>query len=264
MRKNYRILSVLALYIVCILLYVVFFLYHIENTLFFLTLTIGSVAVLSTSTVYTVIQSKSSSVKTLKEKKYITKPKSIKRISSTILEEYIYAMPSLDDYAESDKSYKDMSIIDKYIFTILSQEELNKINSLDLSKMDKISFIREMLYYDPNERKDLIDNMLKSRDIVDEMIPYIAPINSIELEDQIRVYVRSLLEPGEKTKIIIIDTGEFVSIIKDKIALLFDYENQDFLLSSGGILLDETLQIKEYNIDDDDEIALIPSRKEKN
>lgn len=261
MRKNYRILSVLALYIVCILLYVVFFLYHIENTLFFLTLTIGSVAVLSTSTVYTVIQSKSSSVKTLKEKKYITKPKSIKRISSTILEEYIYAMPSLDDYAESDKSYKDMSIIDKYIFTILSQEELNKINSLDLSKMDKISFIREMLYYDPNERKDLIDNMLKSRDIVDEMIPYIAPINSIELEDQIRVYVRSLLEPGEKTKIIIIDTGEFVSIIKDKIALLFDYENQDFLLSSGGILLDETLQIKEYNIDDDDEIALIPSRK---
>ena len=261
MRKNYRILSVLALYIVCILLYVVFFLYHIENTFFFLALTVGSVAVLSTSTVYTVIQSKSSSVKTLKEKKYITKPKSIKRISSTILEEYIYAMPSLDDYAESDKSYKDMSIIDKYIFTILSQEELNKINSLDLSKMDKISFIREMLYYDPNERKDLIDNMLKSRDIVDEMIPYIAPINSIELEDQIRVYVRSLLEPGEKTKIIIIDTGEFVRIIKDKIALLFDYENQDFLLSSGGILLDETLQIKEYNIDDDDEIALIPSRK---
>jgi len=264
MRKNYRILSVLALYIVCILLYVVFFLYHIENTFFFLALTVGSVAVLSTSTVYTVIQSKSSSVKTLKEKKYITKPKSIQRISSTILEEYIDAMPSLDDYAELDKSYKDMSIIDKYIFTILSQEELNKINSLDLSKMDKISFIREMLYYDPNERKDLIDNMLKSRDIVDEMIPYIAPINSIELEDQIRVYVRSLLEPGEKTKIIIIDTGEFVSIIKDKIALLFDYENQDFLLSSGGILLDETLQIKEYNIDDDDEIALIPSRKEKN
>ena len=264
MRKNYRILSVLALYIVCILLYVVFFLYHIENTFFFLALTVGSVAVLSTSTVYTVIQSKSSSVKTLKEKKYITKPKSIQRISSTILEEYIDAMPSLDDYAESDKSYKDMSIIDKYIFTILSQEELNKINSLDLSKMDKISFIREILYYEPNERKDLIDNMLKSRDIVDEMIPYIAPINSIELEDQIRVYVRSLLEPGEKTKIIIIDTGEFVSIIKDKIALLFDYENQDFLLSSGGILLDETLQIKEYNIDDDDEIALIPSRKEKN
>ena len=264
MRKNYRILSVLALYIVCVLLYVVFFLYHIENTLFFLALTIGSVAVLSTSTVYTVIQSKSSSVKTLKKKKYFTKPKLIQRISSTIIEDYIDAMPSLDDYAESDKSYKDMPIIDKYIFTILSQEELNKINSLDLSKMDKISFIREMLYYDANERKDLIDNMLKSRDSIDEMIPHIAPINSIELEDQIRVYVRSLLEPGEKTKIIIIDTGEFVSIIKDKIGLLFDYENQDFLLSSGGILLDETLQIKEYNIDDDDEIALIPSRKENN
>ncbi len=264
MRKNYRILSILALYIVCILLYVVFFLFHIENTFFFLALTIGSVAILSTSTIYSVIQSKSSSVKTIKEKKYPVKTKSIQRIYSNVLEDYIDVMPSLDEYIDSDKSYKDMPIIDKYIFTTFSQEDLNNINLLDLSKMDKISFIREMLYYDPEERKDLIENMLKSRDIVDDMIPYTPPINTIEMEEQIRIYVRSLLEPGEKTKIIIIDTGESVRVIKDKIALLFDYKIQDFLLSSGGILLDEVFLIRDYNIDDDDEIALIPSRKENN
>ena len=264
MRKNSRILSVFALYIVCILLYVVFFLYHIENTTFLLVLTIGSVAVLSTSTIYTVVQSKSSSVKTIKKKKYITKPKSIQRKSFDVLEDYINAMPSLEEYVESNKSYKEMPIIDKYIFSILSQEELNKINLLDLSKMDKIRFIREMIYYDSIERKELIENMLKNRDKIDGVIFCTPPTSFLEMEDQIRVYVRSLLEPGEKTKIIIIDTTESAGTVKDKIALLFDYEQQDFLLSSGGILIDENLQIKEYNIDDDDEIALIPSRKKEN
>ena len=265
MRKNYRILSVFALYIVCILFYVFFFLYHIENTSLFLVLTIGSVAVLSTSTIYSVLQSKSSSpFKTIKDKKYIAKPKSIQKNNFTIIEDYIDALPSIEAYVESNESYKDMPIIDKYIFSILSQEELNKINLLGLSKMDKILFIREMIYFDPNERKELIENMLENRDNINGAITYTPPKSSIEIEDQIRVYIRSLLEPGEKTKIIIIDTDESARAVKEKIALLFDYEQHDFLLSSGGILLDENSQIKDYSIDDDDEIALIPSRKEKN
>jgi len=36
---------------------------------------------------------------------------------------------------------------------------------------------------------------------------------------------------------------------------------EDFHLSSGGILLSAEKQIKDYFIDDDDEIALIPSRE---
>ncbi|MGB5913001.1 MAG: hypothetical protein WBH31_17555, partial [Promethearchaeia archaeon] len=52
--------------------------------------------------------------------------------------------------------------------------------------------------------------------------------------------------------------------VKERIGTLFDYNLEDFLLSSGGILLHENSQIKDYAIDDDDEIALIPSRKEKN
>ncbi|MFX1380615.1 MAG: ubiquitin-like protein [Promethearchaeota archaeon] len=264
MKKNNKILTVIALYTVCILFYVIFFLFHIQNTTIFLFLTIGSVAVLSTSTIYTVIQSKSSPGMTIKEKKSFIKPKSIQIDTNDIIEDYIDVMPSIESYIDSDESYKDMPIIDKYIFSIFSKEELDKINLLDLPKMDKIIFIREMLYYDPNERKNLIENMLKSRDKAVEIIKYSPPSNQIELEDQIRVYVRSLLEPGEKTKIIIIDTSDLIGITKEKIGVLFDYDLEDFLLSSGGILLKDNLLIKDYDIDDDDEIALIPSRKSIN
>ncbi len=263
MRKNYRILSVIALYIVFILFYVFFFLFRIENIPLFLVLTISSVAVLSTSTIYTVIQSKSSQDKRIKEKKYFTKPKSIQKVAIDIIEEYIDAMPSIEEYVESDETYKDIPIVDKFIFSIFRKEELDKINRLGLSKMDKILFIREMLYYDPNERNDLIENILKNKDKTDVDIIYTPPMRLIEMEDQIRLYVRSLVEPGEKTKIIIVDTTELIIIIKEKIAVLFDYELEDFLLSSGGILLKESSLFKDYDIDDDDEIALIPSRKER-
>lgn len=264
MRKNYRILSIFALYTVCILLYVFFFLYGVQNTPLFLALTIGSVAVLSTSTIYTVMQAKSSQIKRIKPKKYIPKPKTLPKKSFDIIEEYIDAMPSIDEYVESNKSYEEMPIIDKYIFSILTQEELNKIELLELSKLDKILFIREMIYYNPDERKELIENMLENKYNFNEEIKYTPPMSSIQIEDQIRVYVRSLLEPGEKTKIIIINTSDSVRTIKERIGLLFDYEQQIFLLSSGGVLLDENLKVKDYSIDDDDEIALIPSQKYKN
>ncbi len=262
MRNKYRILSVIALYTVCILVYFLFFLFHIENTFFFLILTVGSVAILSTSTVYTVIQSKGSWDEKIKKKKILPDSKLIKRKQVDIIEDYIDAIPLIEDYTESSESYKDMPIIDKYIFSVFSQEELDKINLLNLSKMDKILFIREMLYFDENERKMLIENMLKSRDNTDEEVSYTQPMKLIEMEDQIRVYVRSLLEPGEKTKIIILNTTEIIKPIKKRIGRLFDYNLEDFLLSSGGILLNENSQIKDYKIDDDDEIALIPLKKE--
>jgi len=264
MKKNSRILSVIALYAICILFYIFFFLFHIENTPLFLVLTIGSVAVLSTSTIYTVIQSKSSQDQKLIGKKFLTKPKSIQKNNIAIIEDYIDAMPSIEEYIESDESYKDMPIVDKYIFSIFSKEELDKINLLGLPKMDKILFIREMIYYNQKERKHLIENMLKNKENTDGEIIYTSPMNSIEMEDQKRLYVRSLVEPGEKTKIIIVDTAELIGAIKEKIAVLFDYELEAFLLSSGGILLKENSLINEYDIDDDDEIALIPSRKERN
>ncbi len=263
MRNKYRILSVITLYSIFLLIYMFFFLLQIESIPLFLFLTIGSVAVLSTSTIYTVLHSKDSQDRKIREKKYFAKQKPIKKKIVDIIENYIDTMPSIEEYITSNESHENIPVIDKYIFSVFNQEELDKINLLGLSKMDKIVFIREMLYFDPNERKSLIENMLKSKDKTDEEIIYIPPMNPIKMEDQLRIYIRSLVEPGEKTKIIIVNTIELISVVKERVGILFNYNLKDFLLSSGGILLHENSQIKDYDIDDDDEIALIPSRKEK-
>jgi len=127
--------------------------------------------------------------------------------------------------------------------------------------MDKIFFIRELIYFDPDERSQLIEAMIKNKVFNKGPIEYNPPQRSIVIDEKIRVYVRSLIEPGEKTKIMIIETSEFINIIKQNIAVLFDYNPENFLLSSGGLLLEEDLKINDYAIDDDDEIALIPTRK---
>jgi hypothetical protein len=263
MRNKYRIFGVIALYSFFVFTYIIFFLLQIKSIPLFLFLTIGSVAVLSTSTIYTVLHSKDSQDSVLKEKKYFAKQKPIKEKVVDIINKYIDTLPSIQKYITSNESYEKIPVIDKYIFSIFSQEELNKINLLGLSKLDKIEFIREMLYFDPNERKILVENMLKSKDKTDEEVIYLPPKNLIKIEDQLRVYIRSLVEPGEKTKIVIVNTTEFISAVKERVGILFNYNLEQFLLSSGGILLHENSQIKDYDIDDDDEIALIPSRKEK-
>jgi hypothetical protein len=263
MKKKYRVLNIITLYVVFAFIYLSFFLLQIDSLPLFLFLTIGSVAVLSTSTIYTVIQSKSNPPKRITKDKYYQKPKSIKRPSSELIEDYFEAMPLIDQYADSDESFENVATIDDYIFTFFTQEILDKIDLLGFSKMDKIFFIREMLYFDADERKQLIDDILKNKDVTDELINYNPPIHTIGMDDKLRVYVRSLVEPGEKTKIIIIEASELISTIKEQVGILFDYSLEDFLLSTGGILLDETKQIRDYYIDDDDEIALIKKSRMK-
>ena len=261
MKKKYRVLNIITLYVVFALIYLVFFLLQIESLPLFLFLAIGSVAVLSTGTIYTVVKSKSSPAKRIKKDKYSQKLKPIKRTSSELIEDYIEVMLLIDQYADTDESFENVATIDDYIFTFFTQEVLDKIDLLGFSKMDKIFFIREMLYFDASERKQLIEDILKNKDITDEQIKYNPPLNTIGMDDKIRVYIRSLVEPGEKTKIIIIETSELIDVIKEQVGILFDYGLEDFHLSSGGILLSSGKQIKDYFIDDDDEIALIPSRK---
>jgi hypothetical protein len=198
----------------------------------------------------------------MREKKILPKPKSIPKKGVDIIEDYFDAMPLIERYVESEGSYEDIPVMNKFIFSVFSKEELDKINQLNLSKLEKIQFIREMLYFDTSERQTLIENMFNNRDNIDEDMVYIPPMNPIEIKDQIRVYVRSLVEPGEKTKIIIVDTAELIITVKERVGVLFNYDQDNFLLSSGGILLSEEKKILDYDIDDDDEIALIPSRKE--
>ncbi|MFX0077566.1 MAG: hypothetical protein ACFE96_19140 [Candidatus Hermodarchaeota archaeon] len=261
MKKKYKLLNIVALYIVFAILYLIFFLMRIESLFLFLFLAVGSVAVLSTSTIYTVVSSKGSPAKKIKKDKYSKKVSSIKMTTSDLIEDYFEALPLIDQYANNDETFESVERIDDYIFTFFNREELNKIDFLGFSKMDKIFFIREMLYFEPSERKQLIEDILQNKEKTDNQIKYNPPLTIIGMDDKIRVYIRSLVEPGEKTKIIIIETSELVSLIKEQVGILFNYGIEDFLLSTGGILLDESKQIRDYTIDDDDEIALIPSRK---
>ncbi|MHA1194158.1 MAG: hypothetical protein ACTSP9_18040, partial [Promethearchaeota archaeon] len=111
--------------------------------------------------------------------------------------------------------------------------QIAKINLLGLSKMDKIFFLREMLYFEPDERKQLIDDMLETKSLTEEQVIYNPPLHTIGMDDKIRVYIRSLVEPGERTKIIIIETSELIDIIKEQVGILFDYGSEDFLLSTS-------------------------------
>ncbi len=261
MRKNYRILSLITLYVGIAFIYLILIFLQVENVPVYLFLTIGSVAVLSTGTIYTVFQSKSIPIVKMKGIKSFPKQKPLKKKSSALLEDYFDAMPLVDKYANALESFEEIESMDDYIFTIFSKEQIAKINLLGLSKMDKIFFIREMLYFNAYERKQLIEDMLETKSLTEEQVIYNPPLHTIGMDEKIRVYVRSLVESGEKTKILIIDTSELVSVIKEKVGILFDYNLEDFLLSSGGILLDESKPIRGFPIDDDDEIALIPSRK---
>lgn len=264
MKKNSRVYWTIALYVVFAFIYLFFFLLEIENFPIFIIIAISSVSVLSTSTIYTIVQSNSSSKDFISTKaKYLPKKKTIDHMLPELIEDYFEAMPLIDQYANSEESYEEISRIDEYIFTEFDQEELHKIDNLKLSKMDKIFFLREMLYFETAERKQLIDNMLKSQMESDELIKYSPPLTPFGIEHKLRVYIRSLLEPGEKTKIIIIEKSDFIAELKDRIGILFDYNQVDFVLSSGGILLNEKSQVNQYDIDDDDEIAIIPSRKER-
>jgi len=262
MRKNYRILSLITLYVGIGFTYLILIIFlQVENVPVYIFLTIGSVAVLSTGTIYTVVQSSSTHIVKMKGNKSFPKQKSVKKKTSALLEDYFDAMPLVDKYANALESFEEIESMDDYIFTTFSKEQIAKINLLGLSKMDKIFFLREMLYFESDERKQLIDDMLETKSLTEEQVIYNPPLKTIVMDEKVRVYIRSLVEPGEKIKILIIETSEIVSVIKEKVGILFDYNLEDFLLSSGGILLDETLLIEDYFVDDDDEIALIPSRK---
>jgi len=270
MKRKYINVSIIIAYAIFMLIYVLLFIGHVP---FYNFIIVGSVAAVSTGTLYTIVTQSYSGDRRIQKSKFKPKPKTIpqtpKRIkqksmklSPEILDEYLDAYPYIEEYVDSDKSYEELPVTKEFIFSKLSPDIINKINLLGLSEIDKIQFIREMLYYDPEEREALIENMLIHRDKIEEEVIYMPPITTLELGDKFRVHVISLIEPGEKKKIEIIESTDSISKVKESLGILFDYDLKDFLLSSGGIILKEGKKIKDYDIIDEDEIVLIPSRNE--
>ena len=84
------------------------------------------------------------------------------------------------------------------------------------------------------------------------------PEVSVEGE-KISVFFMSTIGPGEKKQKLLVHTGNLVGAIKETVANIFGLDPVDFHLSSGGITMDETSHLRDYNISDGDDILLIPA-----
>lgn len=76
---------------------------------------------------------------------------------------------------------------------------------------------------------------------------------------KISVFFLSTIGPGEKKQKLLVYTGNTVGDIKETVANLFALDPSDFHLSSGGVTMDENDQLKDYNVNDNDDILLIPA-----
>ena len=76
---------------------------------------------------------------------------------------------------------------------------------------------------------------------------------------KISVFFLSTIGPGEKKQKLLVFTGNKVGDIKDTVANLFALDPSDFHLSSGGVTMEETSFLSEYNVADGDDILLIPA-----
>jgi hypothetical protein len=86
------------------------------------------------------------------------------------------------------------------------------------------------------------------------------PEHKISTEGKkISVFFLSTIGPGEKKQKLLVYTGNTVGDIKETVANLFALDPSDFHLSSGGVTMDENDQLKDYNVNDNDDILLIPA-----
>jgi hypothetical protein len=87
---------------------------------------------------------------------------SFKMTSMSIMEELLDELPEIRGYLNSNKSYEKIPQIKEISLTVLTPEELSKIDLIDLSIEEKKLFIKEILSLDNRERKELIDELLES------------------------------------------------------------------------------------------------------
>jgi len=76
---------------------------------------------------------------------------------------------------------------------------------------------------------------------------------------KISVFFLSTIGPGEKKQKLLIFSGNKVGDIKETVANLFALDSSDFHLSSGGVTMDESSNLNDYDVDDGDDILLIPA-----
>ena len=76
---------------------------------------------------------------------------------------------------------------------------------------------------------------------------------------KVNLFFLSTIGPGEKRQKLLVDDGNPISAIKRTVGNIFGLDPNDFHLSSGGVTMDENSPLKQYKINDGDEVLLIPA-----
>ncbi len=73
------------------------------------------------------------------------------------------------------------------------------------------------------------------------------------------LYFMSTIGPGEKKEKLTVNDANRVEDVKRTLGNLFGLDPNEFHLSSGGVTMDEANQLRDYDLNDGDDILLIPS-----
>jgi hypothetical protein len=76
---------------------------------------------------------------------------------------------------------------------------------------------------------------------------------------KLTLYFMSTIGPGEKKEKLTVNDSNLVRDIKETLGNLYGLDPNDFHLSSGGVTVDENSPLKDYDVNDGDDILLIPA-----
>jgi len=76
---------------------------------------------------------------------------------------------------------------------------------------------------------------------------------------KLTLYFMSTIGPGEKKEKLTVNDANYVRDIKQTLGNLFGLDPEEFHLSSGGVTMDENSQLRDYDVNDGDDILLIPA-----
>ena len=76
---------------------------------------------------------------------------------------------------------------------------------------------------------------------------------------KLTLYFMSTIGPGEKKEKLTVNDGNHVDDIKNTLGNLYGLDPNDFHLSSGGVTLDENNSLRDYDVNNGDDILLIPA-----
>jgi len=111
---------------------------------------------------------------------------------------------------------------------------------------------------DLDEEQRLSDSIDSKTPAIDSKTPAISgPVASGG--KKINLFFMSTVGPGEKKQKLNVNTGNQVGAIKETIGNIFGLNPQDFHLSAGGVTMEESKPIMEYNVEDSDTVLLIPA-----